>query len=337
MKRSHTKTGGDKGGGGGGGDKGGGGGSQKMSKKEGSKKGETGFSRESSKATQQQTITYQAASDIMRRMAGPPVVAHKPIPGVVLSSLNKAPQITLSSDMLSCKGVNGGYRMVRASHGMHDGRYYWEAEIMATSSKNSHVRIGWSRREGELQGPVGYDAFSYGYRDISGSKSHNSIRNDSFGESFGCGDIVGCFLSLDQHDCSSNEMRFFKNGRDQGVAFSGKEIPKGFVYFPAISLYGEAEVRVNFGPSFILRHDVYGANAVSEINPLSPEDRKVHELRIAGIREELAATAAAKAAAAEVATAIAISSSSTTTTTTTTTSDDAASSDSVAANLSIEA
>ena len=33
---------------------------------------------------------------------------------------------------------------------------------------------------------------------------------------------------------------------------------------------------VNFGPSFILRHDIYGANAVSEVQPMSPEDRKVN-------------------------------------------------------------
>lgn len=32
---------------------------------------------------------------------------------------------------------------------------------------------------------------------------------------------------------------------------------------------------MNFGPSFILRHDIYGANAVSEVQPMSPEDRKV--------------------------------------------------------------
>ena len=37
----------------------------------------------------------------------------------------------------------------------------------------------------------------------------------------------------------------------------------------------KASVTVNFGPSFILRHDIYGANAISELQPLSPEERKV--------------------------------------------------------------
>lgn len=37
----------------------------------------------------------------------------------------------------------------------------------------------------------------------------------------------------------------------------------------------QANVRVNFGPSFIKRHEIYGANAVSELQPMNPEDRKV--------------------------------------------------------------
>jgi len=48
------------------------------------------------------------------------------------------------------------------------------------------------------------------------------------------------------------------------VAFKGKEIPLG-VYFPAVSLYMYSSVRVNFGPSFILTHDIFSANAVSEV------------------------------------------------------------------------
>ncbi len=60
--------------------------------------------------------------------------------------------------------------MVRATHGVHSGAYYWEAEILSVD-KNSHVRIGWSTRQGVLQAPVGYDIYSFGYRDINGN--HN--------------------------------------------------------------------------------------------------------------------------------------------------------------------
>ena len=37
----------------------------------------------------------------------------------------------------------------------------------------------------------------------------------------------------------------------------------------------KAQVSVNFGPSFILKHEIYGANAVSEMAPMNPEERKV--------------------------------------------------------------
>ncbi len=205
------------------------------------------------------------------------------IPSVALSSRDKAAQIVVSKDQMTCYG-EGGYRMIRGTHGVHSGAYFWEAEIKETLDTNAHVRIGWSTRQGELQAPVGFDKYSFGYRDIGGSKVHNSTRDDNYGESFGPGDIIGCFIYLDDTDANNNQMRFFKNGKDQGVAYKGKDIPTS-VYFPAISLYLKSEVSVNFGPSFILKHDIYGANAVSEVQPMSPEDRREHENRIAAIRE----------------------------------------------------
>lgn len=70
-----------------------------------------------------------------------------------------------------------------------------------------------------------------------GSKVHNSLRVDTYGEEFGVGDIIGCFIHLsDEQNLTSNSISFFKNGVDQGVAYSGSEIPGG-IYFPAVSLY----------------------------------------------------------------------------------------------------
>ena len=65
---------------------------------------------------------------------------------------------------------------------------------------------------------------------------HCSNRDDAYGDAFGPGDVIGCYLFLDDQNPLTNQMRFFKNGKDQGIAFSGKELPSG-VYFPAISLY----------------------------------------------------------------------------------------------------
>lgn len=69
----------------------------------------------------------------------------------------------------------------------------------------------------------------------TGSKVHNSIRTDHYGAPFSPGDVIGCHIAL-YDDATQNKMSFFKNGVDQGVAFSGPEIPSG-IYFPAVSLY----------------------------------------------------------------------------------------------------
>jgi hypothetical protein len=153
--------------------------------------------------------------------------------------------------------------MIRGTHGVNFGAYYWEIHILdppvennaidtttnttaidpttntsskTSSNSNSHFRVGWSTRQGELEGPVGFDKFSFGYRDMNGSKVHDSVRNDEYGESYSAGDVIGCLIILDDNNLNSNQMRFYKNGIDQGIAFSGKEIPSG-VYFPAVSLY----------------------------------------------------------------------------------------------------
>ena len=60
---------------------------------------------------------------------------------------------------------------------------------------NAHVRLGWGRREANLDAPVGLDGYSYGIRDVGGEKIHLS-RLKSYGRSFGSGDVVGCLIRL---------------------------------------------------------------------------------------------------------------------------------------------
>lgn len=164
--------------------------------------------------------------------------------------------------------------MVRATHGVHVGSYYFEVEVLQGNGEDAHVRLGWSTRDGELQAPVGYDRHSYAYRDSAGAIVHQSVRIDDYGEEFGCGDIIGCYINLSE-DAAANRIVFFKNGMDQGPAYSGEEIPFG-VYYPAISLYRTAVVRVNFGPTFIIRPELPATYLpISELQPLNPEDRKV--------------------------------------------------------------
>lgn len=56
--------------------------------------------------------------------------------------------------------------------------------MLPPETPQGHCRLGWSRRTGSLQAPVGYDKYSYAYRDIAGSKvpsvtrySHSGVMN----------------------------------------------------------------------------------------------------------------------------------------------------------------
>jgi Set1/Ash2 histone methyltransferase complex subunit ASH2 len=92
------------------------------------------------------------------------------LPSVVLSEYDKAHQLVLTKDQLTVLGCKGGYRMVRATHGVHRGSYYWEMEVLEPlrDAQDCHIRVGWSTKQGELQAGVGYDKYSYGYRDLNG-------------------------------------------------------------------------------------------------------------------------------------------------------------------------
>jgi hypothetical protein len=68
-----------------------------------------------------------------------------------------------------------------------------------------------------------------------GSKIHNSLREDHYGESFSYGDVIGCYIYLDDNTLR-NKIIFYKNGISQGIAFEGHDIKPG-IYFPAISMF----------------------------------------------------------------------------------------------------
>jgi Set1/Ash2 histone methyltransferase complex subunit ASH2 len=127
-----------------------------------------------------------------------------------------------------------------------------------STTVGGHLRVGWSMRTADLQAPVGYDKWSFGIRDISGSRIHNSKRHDHWGgEPFGPGDVVGLCMTMGE---TGGNMRAFKNGDAMGhfIITKGKreggecfeDIPEG-VYYPAISVYMGGTCQVNFGPYFI--------------------------------------------------------------------------------------
>ncbi|CAM1511235.1 Fc.00g087480.m01.CDS01 [Cosmosporella sp. VM-42] len=101
-----------------------------------------------------------------------------------------------------------GFRIAKANVAVREGRWYWECKITKGikppkdgESKpvgGKHVRMGWARREASLDAPVGFDAYSYGIRDVSGEKVFMSRPKDFFppGEGIREGDVIGLEIQL---------------------------------------------------------------------------------------------------------------------------------------------
>ena len=101
--------------------------------------------------------------------------------------------------------------MARANVGVREGNWYWECKILSgvrpanqagvgdgSGDAGGHVRLGWARREASLDTPVGFDAYSYGLRDVAGQKVHMSRPKDFMpeGEEICEGDVIGLEIHL---------------------------------------------------------------------------------------------------------------------------------------------
>ncbi|KAK1588044.1 hypothetical protein Q3G72_019370 [Acer saccharum] len=199
---------------------------------------------------------------------------------ICLSKVYKAEKVEINEDRLTA-GSTKGYRMVRATRGVAEGAWYYEIKVEKLG-ETGHTRLGWSTEKGDLQAPVGYDANSFGYRDIDGSKVHKALREKYGEEGYKEGDVIGFYINLPEGEkyapkpphfvwykgqryvCApdskedppkvvpGSEISFFKNGVCQGVAFMDL---CGGRYYPAASMYTlpnqpNCEVKFNFGPDF---------------------------------------------------------------------------------------
>jgi COMPASS component BRE2 len=126
---------------------------------------------------------------------------------------DRSPNIKISPDGLNLQGSHG-FKSVRTNAPLRQGKWYIEVEILhsgtqpsmapsdtsqpqhkSQTDQTSHVRLGFARREAPLNGPVGMDAYSYGYRDLTGERV-TLARPKSYAKTFGTGDIVGMYISL---------------------------------------------------------------------------------------------------------------------------------------------
>ncbi|XP_067009311.1 set1/Ash2 histone methyltransferase complex subunit ASH2 isoform X2 [Anabrus simplex] len=232
--------------------------------------------------------------------------AGKPIPGwlyrtlspssVLLALHDRAPQLRISEDRLVVTGEKG-YCMVRATHAVSRGSWYWEATI-EEMPEGSATRLGWAQEYANLQAPLGYDKFGYSWRSRKGTRFHE-CKGKHYSPGYGEGDTVGFLIVLpESHDVNhiphtykdrplvkfkshlyyeekdrvteslknlkvlpDSKLVFFKNGVCQGVAFV--DIYGGH-YYPTLSIHKSATVSVNFGPNFKHSPSEYSCRGMCE-------------------------------------------------------------------------
>lgn len=154
-----------------------------------------------------------------------------------LSVWDRSSAIAITPDGKKCQSRDQkAWHGCRATKGVKgSGKYYFEATI----TDEGLCRVGWSTLGAVLD--LGTDKFGFGFGG-TGKKSNNK-QFDSYGESFGLHDTIGCWLDLDNWTIG-----FSKNGTYLGDAF---KIPSSFktsTFYPAVVLKN-AEMIFNFGES----------------------------------------------------------------------------------------
>uniref|UniRef100_A0ACB8EX71 Set1/Ash2 histone methyltransferase complex subunit ASH2 n=1 Tax=Sphaerodactylus townsendi TaxID=933632 RepID=A0ACB8EX71_9SAUR len=186
--------------------------------------------------------------------------AGKPIPGdlyraclyerVLLALHDRAPQLKISDDRLTVIGEKG-YSMVRASHGVRKGAWYFEISVDEMPAETA-ARLGWSQPLGNLQAPLGYDKFSYSWRSKKGTKFHQSI-GKHYSSSYGQGDVLGFYINLPEETETAKSLP--DTYKDKALIKF-----KSYLYFEEKDFVDKAEkslkqasgsqVSINFGPYF---------------------------------------------------------------------------------------
>ncbi|XP_064394573.1 heterogeneous nuclear ribonucleoprotein U-like protein 1 isoform X2 [Halichondria panicea] len=147
---------------------------------------------------------------------------------------------------LSEQGFARLWATTRGSSGVKGGRYYYEVKIeenvsveLPETEEHPHaIRVGWTLDDSK---GLGEDNHSFGFGS-TGKKVVNNVF-ESYAESYGPGDVIGCFLDLEN---SPATISFSKNSCDLSVAFTLEESLSGEAFFPCVSTKNVA-FSINFG------------------------------------------------------------------------------------------
>jgi len=126
-----------------------------------------------------------------------------------LNSLDKMGTVTLSNGNLKAVINGDNASLVTGSLGVSSGKWYYEA-VADTAGAGF---IGWIRLD--VSSYTGYpyqQAGSLIYFSQNGSLYLNGAGGQSYGTSYGNGDVIGCAIDLD-----NNKVTFYKNNSSQGT------------------------------------------------------------------------------------------------------------------------
>lgn len=122
------------------------------------------------------------------------------------------PAISFTNDALAVT-TGAAWHTARANVCAREGTYYYEARVIngvvngpeaaptssgSGPSSRGHVRLGFARREADLDANVGIDCYGYGIRDVNGEVV-NRMRCEYFfpkNESIKEGDVIGMLITL---------------------------------------------------------------------------------------------------------------------------------------------
>eukprot|EP00485_Elphidium_margaritaceum_P000842 CAMPEP_0202690932 /NCGR_PEP_ID=MMETSP1385-20130828/5800_1 /ASSEMBLY_ACC=CAM_ASM_000861 /TAXON_ID=933848 /ORGANISM="Elphidium margaritaceum" /LENGTH=795 /DNA_ID=CAMNT_0049346271 /DNA_START=21 /DNA_END=2408 /DNA_ORIENTATION=+ len=120
----------------------------------------------------------------------------------------------------------------RASLGVVKGKYYYEINVISGA-----VRVGWCTTAADHGCGTDSQGFGYGYT----GKKANDGNFDPYGQQFGAGDYVGCYI-----DFNTRSISFTLNGVDCGAAFSAIPNMGNSPMFPCVTIRN-GSVNFNFG------------------------------------------------------------------------------------------
>ncbi|EGT33857.1 hypothetical protein CAEBREN_19095 [Caenorhabditis brenneri] len=193
-----------------------------------------------------------------------------------LNPEDRDPHLKIDRTGLNCESrIPKEWHGARAMGGVTGGgKYYFEVTI----TLDGLCRVGWATMAGSLKIGTDFESFGYGG---TGKKSYGK-RFDDYGRSFTTGDVLGCYLDLD-----NLKMWWSKNGNEYPTAYT---IDKKFrdspahCLFPAV-LCQNSGLAVNFGGDlgsapfkFPPKNGIQAVAAASNLQWWSPEAKNTVDL-----------------------------------------------------------